>query len=62
MRVGYIAALAVFSVSSAFAQSLVPPPAPPGVAAAPSTPLDDDDRNRPSYEPPKMTGGDPLAG
>src|SRR6185312_14597893 len=31
MRVITITALAVFSVSSAFAQSLVPPPAPPGV-------------------------------
>lgn len=31
MRVVTIAALAVFSVSSAFAQSLVPPPPPPGV-------------------------------
>jgi len=31
MRVGLLAALAAFSVSSAFAQSLVPPPAPPGI-------------------------------
>jgi hypothetical protein len=27
---------------------------------APST--EDEDRDRPSYAPPKMTGGDPLAG
>jgi hypothetical protein len=44
----------------------VPPPAPPGVPGTPpSRPLgsgDDEDRNRPDYEPPKMTGGDPLAG
>ena len=31
MRVVLLAALAAFSVSAAFAQSLVPPPAPPGV-------------------------------
>jgi hypothetical protein len=31
MRTVWLAALAVFSVSSALAQSLVPPPAPPGV-------------------------------
>ena len=23
---------------------------------------EDEDRNRPSYAPPKLTGGDPLAG
>jgi hypothetical protein len=34
-----------------------PPPAPPGVVAT-----EDDDRNQPTYTPPKMTGGDPLAG
>jgi hypothetical protein len=31
MRVVLFAALAVFSISTAFAQSLVPPPAPPGI-------------------------------
>jgi hypothetical protein len=33
------------------------PPAMPGVPAP-----DEEDRNTPSYAPPKMTGGDPLAG
>jgi hypothetical protein len=36
-----------------------PPPAPP-MPGAPST--ERDDPNPPSYAPPKMTGGDPLAG
>jgi hypothetical protein len=44
----------------------VPPPAAPGVPAAPASPpapaADEEDRNKPSYAPPKMTGGDPLAG
>src|SRR5689334_24399449 len=31
MRTVLLAAIAVFSVSSAFAQSLVPPPPPPGI-------------------------------
>ena len=31
MRTILLAAVAAFSVSSAFAQSLVPPPAPPGI-------------------------------
>ena len=45
-----------------------PPPAeaatpPHGDPVAPREPSDEDeDRNRPSHEPPKMTGGDPLAG
>ena len=45
-----------------------PPPAeaatpPHGDPVAPREPSDDqDDPNRPSYEPPKLTGGDPLAG
>ncbi len=33
-----------------------PPPAPPQGAPAPEPP---DDPNRPSYEPPKLSGGDP---
>jgi hypothetical protein len=44
----------------------IPPPAAPGVPAEPSAPpaaeAEDEDRNKPSYAPPKMTGGDPLAG
>jgi formin 2/WAS/WASL-interacting protein len=55
----------------------VPPPAPPGVPAAPSSPpiegqtkppampgapAAEEDRNHPSYAPPKLTSGDPLAG
>jgi hypothetical protein len=39
-----------------------PPPAPPAPtpdAAAPPAP---EDRNQPSYEPPTMSSGDPLAG
>jgi hypothetical protein len=46
----------------------VPPPAAPGVpssspAAGPATPGDEEeDANQSSYAPPKMTGGDPLAG
>jgi hypothetical protein len=45
-----------------------PPPAeaatpPHGDPVAPREPSDqEEDRNRPSYEPPKRTGGDPLAG
>jgi hypothetical protein len=46
-----------------------PPPAeaatpPHGDPVAPREPSDEqeEDRNRPSYEPPKLTGGDPLAG
>jgi hypothetical protein len=45
-----------------------PPPAeaatpPHGDPVAPREPSDEDeDRNRPSHEPPKRTGGDPLAG
>jgi formin 2/WAS/WASL-interacting protein len=44
------------------------PPEAPGVPAAASSPpaegapAGDEDRNRPSYAPPKLTGGDPLAG
>jgi hypothetical protein len=37
------------------------PPAPPSGDAALSPPTDEDP-NRPSYEPPKLSGGDPLAG
>ena len=59
-------------------EASTPQAAPPGVPAAPASPpaegdvappplpgapsTEDDDRNRPSYAPPKMTGGDPLAG
>jgi hypothetical protein len=47
-----------------------PAPAPPAAEApAPSAPpaqpaadAPDEDRNHPSYEPPKLTSGDPLAG
>jgi hypothetical protein len=45
-----------------------PPPAeaatpPHGDPVAPREPSEqEEDRNRPSYEPPKLTGGDPLAG
>jgi hypothetical protein len=46
------------------------PPAPPAPAAGPQAPATppgpatgaEDDRNKPSYEPPKMSSGDPLAG
>ena len=43
------------------------PPAPPEPAptpdpAAPAAPQSSDDPNRPSHEPPKLSGGDPLAG
>jgi hypothetical protein len=38
-------------------ESVTKAPAMPG---APGT--DDEDRNRPSHTPPKLTGGDPLAG
>jgi hypothetical protein len=36
--------------------TVAPPPA-PGMPGG-----NDEDRNRPSYAPPKLTGGDPLAG
>lgn len=36
-----------------------PPPAPP---AQPAADAPAEDRNHPSYEPPKLTSGDPLAG
>jgi hypothetical protein len=36
-----------------------PPPAPP---AEPQADAPAEDRNHPSYAPPKLTGGDPLAG
>jgi hypothetical protein len=42
-----------------------PPPAPETPPAAPATPpgpAPPDDPNHPSYEPPKLTSGDPLAG
>jgi hypothetical protein len=38
---------------------------PPDTAEAPAPPAGDapaEDRNHPSYEPPKLTSGDPLAG
>lgn len=38
-------------------------PAPPPAAPEPTGPEPPaEDSNRPSYEPPKLTGGDPLAG
>jgi hypothetical protein len=37
------------------------PPAPVAPAASPQAPQTED-RNHPSYEPPKLTSGDPLAG
>ena len=44
-----------------------PPPAeaatpPHGDPVSPSEPSAEEDRNNPSYAPPKLTGGDPLAG
>jgi len=41
------------------------PPAPPAAAAPPAPPATDapaEDRNHPSYAPPDLTSGDPLAG
>ena len=43
----------------------VPPTTPDAPQAPPARPeadADDEDRNRPSYEPPKLSSGDPLAG
>ena len=37
-------------------------PAAPTAPATPPGPTADDDRNRPSTEPPKLSSGDPLAG
>jgi len=37
-------------------EGTVPPPPPPGL------PGNEDDRDRGEYAPPKLTGGDPLAG
>jgi hypothetical protein len=51
---------------AAEAPAPTPPPAPPAEPAAPpAQPSADqpaEDRNHPSYEPPKLTSGDPLAG
>jgi len=44
------------SSSSGVEGGTTPPPS-PGLPGA-----DDEDRNSPSYAPPKLTGGDPLAG
>ena len=38
------------------------PPAAPPAPPAPGIPAVEEDRNHPSYAPPKLTGGDPLAG
>ena len=39
------------------------PPAPPSEPAPPAPPAGvEEDRNHPSYAPPKLTSGDPLAG
>ena len=38
------------------------PPAPPQAPPTPPGPAAAEDRNHPSYEPPKLTSGDPLAG
>jgi hypothetical protein len=42
----------------------VPParPAPPAAPPAPAGPTATEDPNKPNYEPPKMSSGDPLAG
>jgi hypothetical protein len=37
-------------------------PAPPAPPAQPAADKPDDDPNHPSYAPPKLTSGDPLAG
>jgi hypothetical protein len=41
-----------------------PPPAPAAPAAPPTAPAEgaEEDRNHPSYAPPNLTSGDPLAG
>jgi hypothetical protein len=38
----------------------VPDPAAPQAAAPPPGPPEPEDRNNPSYAPPKLSGGDPL--
>ena len=38
------------------------PPAPPAAPSSPPGPAGTEDPNRPSYEPPKLSSGDPLAG
>jgi hypothetical protein len=38
-----------------------PPPAPPAAPTQPTQSGEEEDRNHPSYAPPKLTGGDPLA-
>jgi hypothetical protein len=38
------------------------PPAPPAAPPSPAGPTAADDPNKPSYEPPKLSSGDPLAG
>ena len=39
-----------------------PPPVPGAAAPVPEPPAGEEDRNRPSYAPPPMSSGDPLAG
>jgi formin 2/WAS/WASL-interacting protein len=49
--------------TSPAAAAPTPPPAPPSAPSAqPTADAPDEDRNHPSYAPPKLTSGDPLAG